>query len=283
MPCYSLSRHKDVLVPANLVLFDRCCAENDFSYTTGLASGNNIQEAVTHALYEVIERHIEDIVHWNKVKIPTVPVESINDRSLLKLICSIEKAGESRLVISSCTEEFKIPAFRVFAYPLKGPFPASYAYYTSLGVHLDKTVALSRALTELVQGQVCSRYRVSKGFNKTPLVKEFPRCIMSFFSDVIDEKRLSPFSSITSMARDDFRDDLLLLKAILEDRGAEILVRDLTHPEIGIRTVRVIVRGLHPGNFGVSIVDLMHKAARISPFLGSYSQLTRAIKHMPLT
>jgi thioglycine synthase len=61
LPGFDLMSHEMVLVPAQLAL-SRYSAEFPttdvfpYSHTNGLASGNVLEEAVCHALYEVIER-----------------------------------------------------------------------------------------------------------------------------------------------------------------------------------------------------------------------------------
>jgi len=280
--CFSLTKNKNVLIPANLIFFKADGCKDDFSDTTGLASGNNIEEAILHGLCEVIERHLQDVIHWNKIKVPSINIESICDYDLKRIITKIQSKGMITLHLSYLTSDFKIPVIRVFGYPKKGPYLGSFGFYTSVGVHPDKKIALARALTEFVQARVSGLYRIKNKYDKVYKFKVFPYNIYNFFNDIIGEDTL-PFDKIVSYKNKDILEDIELIINILHSKGCEIIVKDLTHPKIGIPTVRVLVKGLQPGIFGIGIVDLNHKAARISKYLDYYSYLQKNIQNITLT
>jgi len=279
--CFSLTKNKDVLVPANLVFFSSEWCQNDFSDTTGLATGNCLEEAIVHALCEIIERHLEDVVSWNKVKVPTIPIESIKDKDLSGLIKKIQTKEDLEIWISYLTGDFKIPAFRVFAYPRKPPYPLTLPFYSSVGVHPDKGVALSRALTELMQSRASTLYRIENNHDKVLNSNCFPGEMLNFYAQTID-KDIAYFNEIKSYENKDNLDDIKLISGVLHNQGSEIIVRDLTHPQLGIVTVRVLATGLQPGIFGISIVDLNHKVARVTPHLKHYHHLKKNIKNIDM-
>lgn len=277
--CFSLTKNKNVLIPSNLVFFSSEWCQNDFSDTTGLATGNSLEEAIVHALCEIIERHLEDVISWNAIKVPTVPIDSIQDKGLIKLIRKIQVKENLRIWISYLTGDFKIPAIRVFAYPLKPPYLLTLPFYSSIGVHPDKNVALSRALTELMQSRASVLYRIEKKYDKLDSSGYFPSQMLNFYTQTFSDNIIA-FDKIKSYQNIDNLDDIKLITGILHKQGSEIIIRDLTHPQIGVITVRVLVTGLQPGIFGISIGDLNHKVARITSHLKHYQYLKKNIKNI---
>ena len=281
--CFSLTKNKDVFIPTNLIFFNSDWCKDDFSDSTGLASGNTFEEAIVHALCETIERHQEDVVLWNRIKVPTISIESIKDRDLIKLIKDIQVKEGLEVYISYLTGPFKIPVIRVFAYPRKPPYFLDLSYYSTIGVHPDKRVALSRALTELIQSRVSLLYRNEKNYDHDKVYSSnyFPHEMLSFFTTTISDRVIS-FDEIKSYENKDILDDIKLITNILHNLGSEVIIKDLTHPQIDIATVRVLITGLQPGIFGICIIDLNHKAARITPHLHYYNYLKKNIKNIEL-
>jgi len=275
--CFSLTMAKDVLVPANLVFSNGEWCQNDFFDTSGLASGNSIEEAVVQALCEVIERHLEDVVSWNKVKVPTVLIESVQDKGLIRLIKKLQTKEDLEVWISYLTGNFKIPAIRVFAYPRKPPYLLTLPFYSAVGVHPDKNVALSRALTELIQSRACALYRMENNYDKPDSSNCFPREMLSFYIQTLSDNIIS-FDKIKTYQNLDNLDDIKLITGLLHRLGAEIIIKDLTHPQIDISTVRVLATRLQPGILGISLPSLDHKVARITPHLDYYNYLKKNIK-----
>lgn len=279
--CFSLSRNKEVFVPANLVYLKSDWCQNDFSDTTGLAAGNNIEEAVLHALCEIIERHLEDTIHWNRLRAPLIDNESINKGELKKIIRRFTQKNIN-LHLSYLTGDFKIPAIRAFAYPKEGPYIKSASFYYSIGVHPDKTVAAMRALTELAQSRACALYKIKNKYIKIGKSGKFPSEFRYFLGEIIRESNKLCFDNIPSYDNGDLVKDIKFIIDLLHAKGCEIIVKDLTHPLMGIPTVRVLVQGLQPGILGIGIANLNHKAARLSAHLKYQYFFVNNIKNITL-
>lgn len=279
--CFSLTKNKDVFVPANLIFFSSEWCQDDFSDTTGLATGNTLEEAIVHALCEIIERHIEDVVLWNKIKVPTIPINSIKDKDLIKLIKDIQINEGLEVRISYLTGNFKIPAIRVFAYPRNPPYLLTMAFYSSVGVHPDKDIALSRALTELMQSRASTLYRIDEKYSQLDSSSCFPSELLSFYTQTIGNDVVS-FDKVDSYENEDILEDIKLITGILHNFGSEIIIKDLTCAQLNIATVRVLATGLQPGIFGISIPNPKHKAARITSHLNCYDYLKKNIKNIEL-
>lgn len=142
----------NVLVPAELVFHPFLALGGASLYgttTTGLASGNNLEEATIHGIAEVMERHVRSF-------------EILDDQSFLvdhiglppnvrKLLDKIEGAG--LICCLRYTEnDFGIPYFS--AYVLEPDEYAPISVALGFGFHPIKEVAAVKAITEALQGRL---------------------------------------------------------------------------------------------------------------------------------
>ncbi len=272
--CFSLTTGDEVFIPANLVYFLPVPELKDFSYTAGLAAGNSIEEAIIYALCELIEHHLEELYYRNKIKSSTIDLKSIENQEIKKMVESYV-SNDMELCLSYTNLNFGIPVVRAFAFPKNGPYLNSYGFYAAMGVHPDKDVAITRALTELAQFRSAAIYAKENGMEKISLSEKKPQHIFDFFSSIIDSKKKIHYNQIKNYALDDMKDEIEMLTNILENKGCEVIFKDLTHPILKIPVVRVIILGLQPGIFGSGIIDLDHPAARISEQLNCYNDYVK--------
>ena len=117
--------------------------------TNGLASGNTYEEAVCHALYEIIEREIE-ARNLLFMKGPQVDLSTIQSPHLLALL---EKIAQSQLALEvwPLVNDFDIPCYAAIVYDLDDVRGVGMQFGS--GAHFSSVVALSRAITEAVQGR----------------------------------------------------------------------------------------------------------------------------------
>ncbi|WP_193614088.1 YcaO-like family protein [Nocardioides lijunqiniae] len=119
--------------------------------SNGLASGNSTEEAILHALYEVVERDaLSRPVAADIAASPTLHPESIRDETCRTMIANIHAAG-GRVAIQMLPSAFDIPTFKCIVWSWDFPLICS-----GYGAHLDPVVALSRALTEAAQGRLAT-------------------------------------------------------------------------------------------------------------------------------
>tara|TARA_R110000868_G_scaffold158036_4_gene385929 strand:+ start:96804 stop:97928 length:1125 start_codon:yes stop_codon:yes gene_type:complete len=120
--------------------------------SNGLASGNGWHEAVCHALYEVIER--DSFFHWqhdSDQQQTLVALDSIEYDIAKQLITTIQQA-DLQVRIWNMASENNIPAFHCAVG--EAQVEAGMNVFSGTGAHLDKDVALCRAITEAVQARV---------------------------------------------------------------------------------------------------------------------------------
>ena len=127
-----------------------------YSSSNGLAGGNHIMEAMSHAICEVVERDAVSLWRFRaqggQFQLQ-INLETIYDPCCAEMIEKYRKAGLS-LAIWEMTADIRIPSFLCRVGDLKAStfdisFPAE-----GFGCHPHRTIALVRALTEAAQSRL---------------------------------------------------------------------------------------------------------------------------------
>jgi ribosomal protein S12 methylthiotransferase accessory factor len=214
---------------------------------TGLAAGNHLLEAVSHALCEVVER--DAFALWDERppeerEARQVDLDGVTDRSCRRLLDAFAGAGVGVLA-SDLTTDVGLPVFSVTVVnrepdPLRR-FPAAMGG----GCHPDRAVALSRALTEAAQARLTliagTRDDFTPGYYRqlkdpdmlATHVARLGAAATRSFSDVAHVPAATLDEDVTN--------ELDRLKAV---GVRQAVLVDLTRPELGIPVVRMVVPGL---------------------------------------
>ncbi|MCA1993649.1 MAG: YcaO-like family protein, partial [Coleofasciculus sp. S288] len=212
--------------------------------SNGLASGNHFLEALSSALYELIERdaiscHLEAFMRTNRMQ--RVHLETIEYPVVLDVLAQFETA-QVVPILFDCTVDTDIPVYRAFVYDPTGRGPNSHGY----GAHLDPEVAMVRALTEAAQ----TRAIVISGARDDIFHQYYTNLRIKRNNDY-EARNLDANPSTVdarvrkSQATDSFEDDIALILEKLKRVGlGQVIVFDLSPPGWGISVVRVIVPGL---------------------------------------
>lgn len=236
---YSLTRAVPALVPANLVFcpYEPRRGSQVIAWTdsNGLAAGNNLEEAVLHGLLEVIERDAVMISEYNRLPHADIAPEGIPEacRPLLGLL---ERSGYRSAFMSISTD---LPFPVVAAFLARGDDPRDRS--VAFGSHLSRILALERALTEAVQ--VLPPSVNHGGWLRSGASERYARPASGEIA----------FSELADHTATDLRAGIETCVAALEDVGSEVVVVDLSLPDIPFPAVRVLATGLQP---------LLHKADR---------------------
>src|SRR5215211_3358204 len=289
LPGFDLFTNEQIMVPASLALFRYSPVPpflNPFAFhhTNGLASGNVMEEAICHALCEVIERDamslaelrasaipfhvLRTIVHSLNLAgfpVPPIPADRFVDdpdvfpevdisevefEPVKKLVRKFEKAGIP-LIIKDITSDIGIPTFNASSIEW---VTHDYGYLAEgHGTHPDARIALLRAITEVsqtraanIQGARDDLRKIRYGENNTDDKRAW-----QFISS--DEK--IGYNKITSFNNEDILDDIKLVLQNLKDVGIKTAaIVDLTNPSLGIPVVRAIVPGLETFKITKSII-----------------------------
>jgi YcaO-like protein with predicted kinase domain len=217
----------------------------------GLASGNHILEAVSHAICELVER--DAVTLWRLRgpaghKLSRVDPESIDDESSCEILAKLEQAGLATGVWD-VTSDVGIPAFFCFIAEEKPNPLRRIPFGGGAGCHPCRRIALLRALTEAAQ---CRLTAIAGSRD------DFFRSKYDFFSDDKTESLNQDFLAhngcprnyrdIPNFAGETMQDDVDWELQHLESAGFQrVLVVDLTRPEFRIPVARVVIPGLEPG------------------------------------
>jgi thioglycine synthase len=190
IPGFDLQNNKEVLVPVQLVLSKYSTNSPSayvflYTHTNGLASGNVIEEAVCHALCEVIERDAVSVADLcassipysifkmnkssqkkEKLGYPNITEDEFADDSSIfpevdisEIACENEQikflvkrfsdVGISLMIKDITQKDIGIPTFVASSVEW---LTNDYGYFAKgYGTHLDARIALIRAITELSQ------------------------------------------------------------------------------------------------------------------------------------
>lgn len=123
--------------------------------TNGLASGNTLDEAITHALYELIERH--SWVEYSKLdalekKTRCLDIQSLKGLQYIEKLLKLVDESEMKISITAIHGSLKIPAFRSVIQEKNPVGPPN--VFAGFGSHYVAEIALSRSITEAVQSLV---------------------------------------------------------------------------------------------------------------------------------
>jgi ribosomal protein S12 methylthiotransferase accessory factor len=297
---FDILSQQQILVPAQLAFsrhFSSPPSVNVFPYshTNGLASGNVIEEAICHALCEVIERDAASIAELSASSIPYSVLQKIANSAedvektrsefheisgpdfvddstifqdvdisefsnkfapLKRLVERFDSAGISLLIKNITQKDIGIPTFVASSVEW---ISSNYGYFAyGYGTHLDSSIALIRAITELTQTRAvniqgarddCRKIEYKDNDEIYKRKWQFMRATSSSLR--ADKKNTISFSEIKSHTMDDLLDDIkFLLKRLKKSGIKKVIVVDLTDPKVKIPVVRVIVPGLETFEVG---------------------------------
>lgn len=247
---WDLMNHKTVAVPFQFVTMDLCFSEFDGTMASfradsnGLASGSSTLEAISSALYEVVER--DAVTLWDfaaeKGGLPParVNLDPTGFPRIDELVARIRASGID-VYLFDCTSDTEVPVYSAYCADQEVPRMVAMGY----GAHLDPLVAAERALIEAIQGRTVmvagareDIYRYHYEMRCLSNAREFNRYIE------FNQPRVE-LSRHRSQASETFEGDIQLTLDLLRKVGLEqALVVDLTPPGWDISVVRLLVPGL---------------------------------------
>ena len=209
--------------------------------TNGLASGNNLEEAILHGIFEVIERDawsIFELTHKNSTQID---LNSINSEIITQILSKYQENGIN-IKLMDLTADVNVPTIAASADDtvLKDAGLLS----LGIGTHLDPEIAILRALTEVAQ----SRATQIQGAREDTVRADFARKagyermkrINSYYFEDEDDKIV--FEDIEDKSANSINQDIEIVKDELKENGLDkVLYTDLTRPELGVSVVRVVI------------------------------------------
>jgi len=251
-PVWSLTQHRYHFLPTAFCFYNTplpkeqafCNADSN-----GNAAGNTIEEAILQGFFELVERDSVALWWYNRLRRPAVDLSSFDEPYFQDLQRHYADHGRELWVLD-LTADLGISAFAGVSRRLVGD---SERLILGFGAHLDPTIAILRALTEVNQ--------LGLELDRVPddqLEGDAKRWLLE--ATLANQPYLVPDPTQPVKTRqdypkrwgDDIRDDVFTCVELARQAGLDTLVLDQTRPDIGLNVVKVIVPGLRHfwGRFG---------------------------------
>lgn len=217
--------------------------------SNGLAGGNALLEAMTHALNELVER---DAIHragdtmrrFDSAR--RLNVETIDHADCRTVLAQLDRAGVA-VAAFDLTSDLGIPVYGcsivdaddALRWRLLPPF-------NGYGCHLNPGVAMLRAITEAVQSRLThisgSRDDIAQSMYATAASQQAMRSFREAWARSVPVR---DFRERSNLATPTFQGDIRLVLDRLRAVGIENAVAvDLSKPSMGVSVVRMVVPGL---------------------------------------
>ena len=242
---HDLISGKDYYVPSNAV-FHPYTPESNIrslfkSNTNGLASGNILEEAILHGIFEVIERDAWSIFELTHKNYSQINLDSIESELINDTIDKFESEG-IKIKLMDFTADVKIPTIAASA---DDTITRDAGLLTlGMGTHLDPEVAILRALTEVAQSRATQingarEDTVRADFAREAGYERMKRINRFYFKQ---EETQIDLGDIENKSTTSINEDMEIVKNELVDNSiSKILYTDLTRPELDVSVVRVII------------------------------------------
>lgn len=234
-PAWSLSADAPRLLPLAHCYYevpDSAGAAYCRGDSNGCASGNCLEEAILHGLFEVVERDAVAIWWYNRVRRPEVDVASLGHPELVAELARYPKLGWKSWVLD-LTHDLSLPVTVAVAQD-----PDSGRIYFGFGCHVSPFLAVQRSLTELAQV-----------FDPLDLR---PRPWSRREVGESDFVRPDPTGQPTNLhclpeqapGKANLCDMIGYCVERLRSQGLELIVADKTRPDVELSIAQVVVPGL---------------------------------------
>ncbi|HTQ92492.1 MAG TPA: YcaO-like family protein [Streptosporangiaceae bacterium] len=232
--------------------------------SNGLASGNHLLEAISHAICETVER---DAATLHSVREPEdaasrrIDPRTVDDAGCGEALDRLDRAGMS-VTIWDMTSDIGIPAFICRIAERRRPPVVTADDAEGMGCHPDRNVALLRALTEAAQsrlGFISGARDDPSGWDHADGTDQEPSTAAEMAGEAVRD-----FTAVPMFYGDSLDADVAWELAALRSAGiSEVVAVDLTHEDFGIPVVRVIVPGLEGPTTTVPNCRLGQRAAKL--------------------
>jgi ribosomal protein S12 methylthiotransferase accessory factor len=226
-----------------------------FASTNGLASGNCLEEALSHALCEVIERDtlalafaaieltpaVDAVLRsLSRTGAPLLPnrFDQIDLASLppraTRLVRKLRRAGLD-VYLRDVTATGAIPSFDCCV--VERQSDGKHLAHGGSGTHPDARIAVVRALTEAAQSRVAC---IQGGREDLPEIVR-PRIVFQP-EELFGGGGTRPYSSVRSYPHRTIDEDVsFMLRRLARDGFRQVVAVDMTRPDVGVPVVRVVV------------------------------------------
>ena len=211
------------------------------SNTNGLASGNVLEEAILHGIFEVIERDAWSIFEMTHKNYSQINIDSIESELIKEIIDKFESQG-IKIKLMDFTADINIPTIAASA---DDTVTRDAGLLTlGIGTHLDPEVAILRALTEVAQSRATQingarEDTVRADFAREAGYERMKRINKYYFRQEEEQINLSDIENKSTTSIDEDID--IVKEELIANDIKHVLYTDLTRPEVDVSVVRVII------------------------------------------
>ena len=244
--CYDILRGEDVWVPACAVFYPYY-PDGDLQlfrfHTNGIASGNTIEEAILHAMFEVIERDAWSIAEsFNRTNADII----VDDEDSVpgRLLKQFRDAG-IEINLKDLTTDVGVTTIGASSDDVRTKDPEMLDI--GVGTHPNPEIAAIRALTEVAQSRTTHKHglKVNAELQKKTREMGYEKVKEANALWYRDSSKSIRLSEMKDEATDYVLDDIELVLGKIMDAGFDrVIIADLTRPEIDVPTVRAIIPGM---------------------------------------
>ena len=238
-----------ILVPANAVFHpyipNREIKPSAMSMfkgnTNGLASGNVIEEAVLHGIFEVVERDAWSIFELTKRNKKQIDLDTIENETVNELVEKFTEQG-IKIKLMDITADLKIPT--IVASADDTVLKDAALLTLGVGTHLNPEIAAIRALSEVAQSRATQIHgtredTVRADFMRKAGYENMKRTNKDYFVEEDEKINLSDIENkITGSIK---RDIEVSIEEVQKAGLDKVIYYDLTREEIGVNVARVII------------------------------------------
>ncbi|MDR4886960.1 TOMM precursor leader peptide-binding protein [Fredinandcohnia sp. QZ13] len=266
---YSFLQERPILVPELLAYYSLGYGEG-FVYETsnGCALGGSLEEAIFHAIMEVVERDSFLLTWYAQLPLPRLDLSSANDKELQLMVSRIREVAGYDLLFYNATMENEIPCVWAVA---KNRRSEGANLICAAGANPDPVKAVKSAIYELAGMMIRNDEVLTKNRQKYEEMLQNPFAVRTMedhgmlyglkeaeenLSFLLDENRpLRTFDEEFKcpMVNADLKDDVEDLLNRFRRLDLEVIVVDQTSPitkRNSLFCVKVLIPGMLPMTFG---------------------------------
>lgn len=245
---WSLSKQEWVLLPASYAYFGYHGPGTKYfciSDSNGNAAGTSMEDAILQGFYELVERDSVALWWYNQVRRPGVNLDGVNDAYIAQLREHYAKVHREFWVLD-ITSDLGIPAFVALSRRMDdGPEQITAGF----GAHMESQIAIIRALTEMNQLMPAALKGIERIDRRLPEPGD-PQTLLDVA--VGEHPYLLPdpdlaatdWEAFKTPNSTDLKSEIDYCRTLVEARGMEMLVLDLTRPDLKLPVVKVTVPGM---------------------------------------
>ena len=209
--------------------------------TNGLASGNVIEEAVLHGIFEVVERDAWSIFELTKRNKKQIDLDTIENETVSELVEKFTSQG-IKIKLMDITADLKIPT--IVASADDTVLKDAALLTLGVGTHLNPEIAAIRALSEVAQSRATQIHgtredTVRADFMRKAGYENMKRTNKDYFVEEDEKINLSDIENkITGSIK---RDIEVSIEEVQKAGLDKVISYDLTREEIGVNVARVII------------------------------------------